>query len=101
MEPPSCTELLRLVRTTAAVVTEVLAPAVEAGLLLPLMDDQATPAATAPPTRAPAMAAMATTRLVEKSAIGVPRSWVRGRAAVAAGLTPEPARAGVDIDRPG
>src|SRR5580698_5956002 len=92
MEPPSCTELVRVVRTTGAVVTELSPPDDEAVLLLPPpVDAMATPAATAPPTRAPAMAAMTTTRLAEKSAIGVPRSGVRGWPAVAPGLTPETA----------
>ena len=63
MEPPSCTELVRVVRTTAAVATGPSPLVDEAPSLLPLVDAMATPAATAPPTRAPAMAAMATTRL--------------------------------------
>src|SRR3984957_12934777 len=66
MEPPTCTVLVRLVRTAAAVATWPLSPDGEVMLLsLP-------PAATAtpPPTRAPAMAAMTTTCLAENSAIG-------------------------------
>src|ERR1700722_7688606 len=69
MEPPTCTVLVRLVRTTAVVETEVVRPDDEAVVLLPLVDAMATRPATAPPTRAPAMAAMATTRRVENSAI--------------------------------
>ena len=70
MEPPTCTVLVRLVRTTAPVAIELVRPDDEATVWLPLVDATATPPATAPPTRAPAMAAMATTRRVENSAMG-------------------------------
>src|ERR1700683_5373916 len=71
MEPPSCTDVARVVRTTAAVVVELLSLDDEAGLsLLPLVDVRATTPATAPPTRAPEMAAMAAIRFGESSAIG-------------------------------
>ena len=49
MEPPTCTVLVRVVRTTAAVATELLPPDDEAGLLwLALLAATATPPATAP-----------------------------------------------------
>src|SRR5579863_3077008 len=71
MEPPTCTVLVRLVRTTAAVATWPLPPDEEAVLLsLPPLAAAATPPATTPPTRAPATAAMATTCRAETSAIG-------------------------------
>src|SRR5271170_5428032 len=70
MEPPTCTVLVRLVRTTAVVETELARPDGEAVVLSPPVDAMATPPATAPPTRAPAMAAMATTRRAENSAMG-------------------------------
>src|SRR5271156_402624 len=91
MEPPTWTVLVRLVRTTAVVVTEPLAPDVEAGLLLMLVDATATAPATAPPTRAPTMAAMATIRLAENSATG---ACFGERAYSAAGGTGP-----VDLDR--
>src|ERR1700722_17931795 len=70
MEPPTCTVLVRLVRTTAAVATWLLSPDEEAvpSLLPPAA--AAPPPATTPPTRAPAIAAMPTTCLTETSAIG-------------------------------
>src|ERR1700678_1403414 len=77
MEPPTCTVLVRLVRTTAAVATWPLSPDGEVMLLSLPPAAAATPPATTPPTRAPAMAAMATTCLAENSAIA-------GRPAVAA-----------------
>src|ERR1700722_2275376 len=70
MEPPTCTVLVRLVRTTAVLATELLPPDDVATLLLLPVDALATPPPPAPPTRAPAMAAMAATRRAEISAIG-------------------------------
>src|SRR5580693_4768640 len=70
MEPPTCTVLVRLVRTTAAVATWLLYPDGEAVLLSLPLAAAATPPATTPPTRAPATAAMPTTCLTETSAIG-------------------------------
>src|SRR5487761_1521800 len=70
MEPPTCTVLVRLVRTTAAVATWPLSPDEEAMLSLLPLAAAATPPATTPPTTAPAMAAMTTTCLAENSAIG-------------------------------
>src|SRR3984957_1927344 len=70
MEPPTCTVLVRLVRTAAAVATWPLSPDEEAVLSLLPLAAAATPPATTPPTRAPAMAAMTTTCLTETSAIG-------------------------------
>src|SRR5579862_1428967 len=70
MEPPSCTVVLSVVRTTTAVVTELSPPEDVAVLLLPLVDATATAPATVPPTNVPVMAAMATTRRAENSAIG-------------------------------
>src|SRR5579859_1829258 len=70
MEPPTCTVLVRLVRTTAAVATWLLPPGDEAVSATPRPAVTATPPATAPPTTAPAMAATATTCRAENSAIG-------------------------------
>src|SRR5271155_827304 len=84
MEPPTCTVLVRFVRTTRAVLTEPLPPDEEAGRSgLPPADTTATAPATAPPTRAPARAAMTTTCLAENSAIGA-RPGAGARPAVAA-----------------
>src|SRR5580700_1290362 len=69
MEPPTCTVLLRVVRTTAAVATWLLSAGDEAVPLLLLLAATATPPATTPPTRAPAMAAVTTTCRAENSAI--------------------------------
>ncbi len=70
MEPPTCTVVVRLVRTTLAVATGLLPPDEELMLLLllSLLEASATPLATAAPTRTPARAATATTRLAENSA---------------------------------
>src|SRR5579862_9763755 len=70
MEPPTCTVLVRSVRTTATVATWPLSPDEEAVLSLLPLAAAATPPATTPPTRAPATAAMTTTCLTETSAIG-------------------------------
>src|SRR5579859_1239055 len=70
MEPPTCTVLARLVRTTAAVATWLLPPDDGAVLLSLPPAATATPPATTPPTTAPAMAATATTCRAENSAIG-------------------------------
>src|SRR5580692_11762197 len=70
MEPPTCTVLVRLVRTTAAVATWPPSPGDEAVLLSPRPAATATAPATTPPTTAPAMAATATTCRAENSAIG-------------------------------
>src|ERR1700689_3174166 len=77
MEPPTCTVLVRVVRTTCAVARALSSPDDEAVLLSLPLAAAATPPATTPPTRAPAMAAMTTTCLAENSAIA-------GRPAVAA-----------------
>src|SRR5580704_13902682 len=83
MEPPTCTVLVRVVRTTAAVATWLLSPDDEAVLVLLSAAATATPPATNPPTRAPARAAMTTTCLAENSAIGT-RPGASARPAVAA-----------------
>src|SRR5580693_9650206 len=70
MEPPTCTVLVRVVRTTGAVATWLLSPGDEALLLLLPLAATATPPPTNPPTTAPARAAMTTTCLAENSAIG-------------------------------
>src|SRR5579863_10147222 len=70
MEPPTCTVLVRLVRTTAAVATWPPSPGDEAVLLSPRPAATATAPTTTPPTTAPAMAATATTCRAENSAIG-------------------------------
>src|SRR5271155_4387458 len=68
MDPPTCTDVARSVRTTAAVVVEALPPGEEPELPpLTLGDTAATPPATAPPTRALATTAMTTIRLTETS----------------------------------
>src|SRR5580704_5646211 len=69
MEPPTCTVLVRVVRTTGAVATRLPSPDEALLLLLPLAAT-ATPPPTNPPTTAPARAAMTTTCLAENSAIG-------------------------------
>src|ERR1700685_1782121 len=63
MEPPTCTVVVRSVRTTGAVATALPPPNDEAGLLCLLLDATAAPAAAAPATRA--TAAMTTARLVK------------------------------------
>src|ERR1700728_1312478 len=70
MEPPTCTVLLRVVRTADAVATWLLPPDDEAVLLSLPLTATATPPATTPPTRAPAAAATTTTCRAENSAIG-------------------------------
>ena len=77
--------MARSVRTTAAVATEPLLPPDDEAVAswLPLADAAATPPATAPPTRTPARAATATTRLAENSATG-DHAGLGARPAVAA-----------------
>src|SRR5580693_942035 len=70
MDPPTCTGLVKVVRTTDAVATWLLLPDEEAVLSLLPLTAMATPPATSPPTRAPATAAMTTTCRAENSAIG-------------------------------
>src|SRR5215469_9810631 len=59
IDPPTCTVVARLVCTTAAVAAEPLLPPDDeaVGSWLPLADAAATPPATAPPIRAPAIPA--------------------------------------------
>src|SRR5271163_4991815 len=83
MEPPTCTVLVRVVRTTGVVATWLLPPDDEALLLLLPLAATATPPPTNPPTTAPARAAMTTTCLAENSAIGA-RPGAGARPAVAA-----------------
>src|ERR1700683_127806 len=68
MEPPTCTVVLRSVRTTGAVATWLLLPDDE-DVPLPLSAVAATGPATSAPARAPAATVMAATCLVVSSAI--------------------------------
>src|SRR5580692_9907425 len=69
MEPPTCSVVVRVVRTTGAVATGLLPPGDEAVLPLLSLTAAATPPATIAPTRAPAMAALPMTCLAANSAI--------------------------------
>src|ERR1700685_1793350 len=70
MEPPTCSVVVRVVRTTGAVATALLPPCDEAVPRLLSLTAAATPPATIAPTRAPAMAAVPMTCLAANSAIG-------------------------------
>src|SRR5580692_8573690 len=85
MEPPTCTVLLRVVRTAAAVATWLLPPDDEAVLLSLPLTATATPPATTPPTRAPAAAATTTTCRAENSAIGTRPGAVGGQGVMHSG----------------
>src|SRR3984885_146453 len=85
MEPPTCTVLLRVAPTSAAVATWLLPPDDEAVLLSLPPTATATPPATAPPTRAPAAAAATRTCRAENSAIGPRPAAVGGQGVMHSG----------------
>lgn len=104
MEPPTCTGMMRSVRTTGAVATEPPPSDDEAGLPRPPLVASATPAA-APAART--MMAMTTTRLVNKIRVAsnlaiAPRpSRQLGRSRRGGAATGESSHAGLHRTEPG